>query len=117
MPNVEFAGASISVETGENLRSALMRAGLPLYNGAACLIHCRGIGTCGTCAVAVTSIDPSKSVDDCLSSPTRIEKARLAFPPHASGSDLRLACQCKVLDDIQVHKHAGLWGHRVASPS
>jgi succinate dehydrogenase/fumarate reductase-like Fe-S protein len=53
MPKVEFAGATVECPEGANLRTVLLRARLPLYNGVARAIHCRGFGTCGTCAVRI----------------------------------------------------------------
>lgn len=106
MPTITFQGRMIECEEGENLRRVLMRAGAPLYNGAAKFIHCRGLGTCGTCAVEITGE---------VTPPTVIERGRLSFPPHASDSGLRLACQCKVLADLELQKHEGLWGHRKSS--
>ena len=76
----------------------------PLYNGLARQIHCRGMGTCGTCA-----IDVSGPVTDT----TAIERWRLSFPPHKKGSGLRLACQCRVLGDIEIKKRSGLWGQKI----
>ena len=84
-----------------SIRRALLDAGIPLYNGAAKWIHCRGLGTCGTCALRVTGA---------LSPPTRVEAWRLRTPPHRAGSGLRLACQCAVLGDVVIEKLPGLWG-------
>ncbi len=80
-----------------------MQAHAPLYNGISAAIHCRGMGTCGTCAV---------QIDGNVSEMTSIEKWRLSFPPHRAGSGLRLACQCRVLGDLQLVKFGGLWGHK-----
>ncbi len=110
MPTIRFAGQSIACPQGANLRAVLLRARLPLYNGAARAIHCRGFGTCGTCAVRI---------DGPVSEPTRIEKLRLGFPPHDRESGLRLACQANVLGDVSVTKYDGLWGQgsdTVAAP-
>ena len=83
-----------------------MTAKLPLYNGIANLIHCRGLGTCGTCAVRIQGT---------VSPMTRIEKWRLGFPPfkqdQAVADGLRLACQCQVLGDLELEKLDGLWGN------
>lgn len=101
MPNIEFDGKVIRCDAGENLRRVLMRAGLPLYNGCARAIHCRGLGTCGTCAIEIQgSVNPM----------TRVERWRLGFPPHSNQPGLRLACQCTVQCDLKLTKHAGLWG-------
>jgi len=105
MPTVRFAGHSVECPTEANLRTVLLRARLPLYNGVARAIHCRGFGTCGTCAV---------QVDGAVSEPTAIERARLSLPPHERASGLRLACQCRVLGDLSVAEHAGLWGQHEA---
>jgi ferredoxin len=96
-------------QDGETLRTAALRRGLVSpHNGNARLINCRGLGTCGTCAVEIsdcTNIEP----------PTRNtrEKLRLAFPPHGSpdqSPNLRLACQVQIRGDILVTKRAGFWG-------
>ena len=100
---IQFSGQTLNCPSGANLRRVLLDAKLPLYNGISKQIHCRGLGTCGTCAVEITG-----SVSDV----TPVEQWRLQFPPHAKGNDLRLACQCKVLGDLKIKKHAGMWGHQ-----
>lgn len=105
MPQIQFADQKVECETGQNLRRVLLAAGAPLYNGIAAAIHCRGLGTCGTCAL---------HVDGEVSPPTTIEKWRLAFPPHRPDSGLRLACQCYVLGDLRLSKQRGLWGQIVS---
>ena len=104
MPTVRFAGRSIECPEGANLRTVLLRARLPLYTRVAHALHCRGHGTCGTCAV---------HVEGTVSDMTSAEERRLRFPPHAPGSGLRLACQVSVLGDVVVTKHPGLWGQRI----
>ena len=103
MPIVHFAGQSIECPHGANLRVVLVRARLPLYNSASQAFNCRGRGACGTCAVRIEGE---------VSEPTGAEKVRLALPPHNRDSGLRLACQCKVLGDLKITKHAGFWGQR-----
>lgn len=105
MTKIVFAGATIECDEGANLRRVLLDADVPLYNGVAKAIHCRGMGTCGTCAVEINGP---------VSEMTKVETWRLGFPPHRSESGLRLACQCKVLGDLQVKKHGGLWGNQIA---
>ena len=85
----------------------LLRARLPLYTVVARAIHCRGRGTCGTCAVRV---------EGPVSEPTPAELRRMRFPPHHPETGLRLACQCSVLGDITVTKYQGLFGQHVDSP-
>lgn len=101
MARVEFAGRTIECLEGANLRSVLLRARLPLYNGVARAIHCRGFGTCGTCAVRI---------EGPVSAPTAVERLRMRAPPHDADSGLRLACQVNVLGDLRVTKYEGLWG-------
>lgn len=103
MPTIHFAGKSIPCLDGANLRMVLLRARLPLYNSAARALHCRGFGSCGTCAVRI---------EGPVSEPTAIEKLRLALPPHDRASGLRLACQVSVLGDVVVTKYEGFWGQR-----
>ena len=104
MPTIRFRDREIDCLEGANLRQVLLRARLPLYNGAARAIHCRGMGTCGTCAVRIRGE---------VSEPTRIERWRLDFAPHDAESGLRLACQVSVLGDLEITKYEGLWGQHV----
>lgn len=107
MPNIIFDGRLIECELGANLRKVLLREKAPLYNGWAKSLHCRGMGTCGTCAVRITgSVSP----------PTAVEHWRLGFPPHRRGSGLRLACQCKVEGDLELTKYSGMWGEQIDRP-
>ena len=106
MPKITFDNQAIECESGENLRRVLLNAKLPLYNGVAAVIHCRGMGTCGTCAVQIQGD---------VSEMTRVEKWRLGFPPHRRESGIRLACQCKVLGDLTLEKRGGLWGDKPKS--
>lgn len=106
MPTIDFRGAAearIECPPGANLRVVLLRARLPLYTLAARALHCRGRGTCGTCAV---------EVEGAVSAPTDAERKRLARLPHRPEQGLRLACQVRVEGDVVVTKHPGLFGHR-----
>ena len=105
---IHFAGKTVECLEGSNLRMVLLRARLPLYNRVARAVHCRGFGTCGTCAVRIEGE---------VSEPTAAEKRRLALPPHDLASGLRLACQVSVLGDLSVVKHDGFFGQgRKKSP-
>jgi len=106
MPKVEFAGQTIDCPPGANLRVVLLRARLPLYTRVARAIHCRGHGTCGTCAVRVEGL---------VSDPTATELRRLRFPPHHPEAGLRLACQTTVLGDVTVIKYEGLFGQHTGA--
>ncbi|MEM6654864.1 MAG: 2Fe-2S iron-sulfur cluster-binding protein [Planctomycetota bacterium] len=103
MPRVTVDGRTIECPAGANLRRVLMAAGEPLYNGPMRAVHCRGLGSCGTCAVRV---------EGPLSPPTVMERWRLSFPPHRDGlpNGLRLACQCRVEGDLRLTKLGGWWG-------
>ena len=101
MPKVRFADQTIECLEGANLRSVLVRARLPLYTRASAALNCRGHGTCGTCAVRI---------EGAVSEPTAAETRRLRLPPHDLDSGLRLACQVKVLGDLEVTKRAGFFG-------
>lgn len=93
------------VQQGELLRTALLRRGVSPHNGRSTLINCRGLGTCGTCAVEIDgAVTPQ--------SQSLRERARLNFPPHGppGNANLRLACQCTVEGDLDVRKRDGFWG-------
>ena len=93
---------------GETVRTAALRRGLVSpHNGRANLVNCRGLGTCGTCAVQIDgNMEPMER--------SAKEELRLNFPPHggsdSSSSSLRLACQVQVQGDITVTKRTGFWG-------
>lgn len=95
------------IRPGELLRSALLKRGVSPHNGMAQVINCRGLGTCGTCAVEVESGTLSPA------SQNGRERIRLSLPPHTHGSRLRLACQCRIRSDLAIKKHAGFWGQHV----
>lgn len=102
MPIIYFRQQAIPCQEGNNLRKVLLKAGLSPHNGNAQWFNCKGMGTCGTCAVEITG-----SVSD----KTKVEKWRLNFPPHKESDGLRLACQCKVKgEELHLTKHQGFWG-------
>ncbi len=101
MPTVHYRGEELTVDRGAVLRDVLRDAGLSVHNGGSATLNCRGHGTCGTCAVAVSG-EPSE--------PTGRERLRLSAPPHDPDAGLRLACQTRVEGDVVVEKGAGLWG-------
>ena len=103
MPVVTFGELRIPCEHGANLRKVIMRVRGRLYHPLSRAFHCRGLGTCGTCAVKLRGS---------ASWPTKIETLRLCVPPHRSDAGLRLACQVKVHGDLVVEKFAGIWGSR-----
>lgn len=110
-PKVHFRGRTIAARPNEKLRDVLLRADRDYFsphNGGARLINCRGLGSCGTCAVQISqgSVDP----------PIRsaIENFRLSLPPHgkesSSEKNMRLACQVRVTSDISLRKFDKFWG-------
>ncbi|MBI1240314.1 2Fe-2S iron-sulfur cluster-binding protein [Umezakia ovalisporum] len=101
MPKVKAQGQTIECDVGANLRGVLLQNGIDLYNGGAKLINCRGIGSCGTCAV---------KVEGEVSAANWRDKARRSLPPHSPTTELRLACQTEVLGDVRVTKYDGFWG-------
>jgi len=88
-------------EVGVNLRDILLRHGFTVHNGRAALINCRGLGTCGTCAV---------QIDGAVSPPNWRDTTRRSLPPHSLERDRRLACQTEVLGDLSITKFDGFWG-------
>lgn len=101
MPKVIAKGKIFECDAGSNLRQVLLEQGIELHNGKSKLINCRGIGSCGTCAVAV---------EGAVSEPNWKEKTRLALSPHSPTHDRRLACQVRVLGDVCITKYDGFWG-------
>lgn len=101
MPQVLAQGKTIECDRQANLRKILLQNGVDLYNGGAKVINCRGIGSCGTCAV---------KVEGEVSAVNWRDKTRRSLPPHSPTTDLRLACQTKVLDHVKVTKFDGFWG-------
>lgn len=101
MPKVVAQGKTIECKPGSNLRNVLLEHGVELHNGNAKLINCRGLGTCGTCAV---------QVEGEVSEPNWKDKARRSLPPHSPTANRRLACQTQILGDVKVTKFDGFWG-------
>ncbi|NER79232.1 MAG: (2Fe-2S)-binding protein [Leptolyngbya sp. SIO1D8] len=101
MPKVTAQGETFECEQGANLRRVLLQRGIGLYNQQATVINCRGIGSCGTCAV---------QIEGQVSEVNWRDRTRRSLPPHDRDRDLRLACQTQVLGDIRVTKYDGFWG-------
>ncbi len=101
MPRVTVQGKTIICDYAANLRQVLLGESISLYNGQARIINCRGLGSCGTCAV---------KIEGEVSPPNWKDRGRRSLPPHSPTKDLRLACQTKVLGDIKVTKYDGFWG-------
>lgn len=98
---IVFMDQVIQAEAGENLRSCLMRNHLSPHNVSARFLNCKGIGTCGTCAVEV--------LEGTLPPAEGFELLRLSLPPHQN-SNRRLACKIQVHSDLVIKKCPGFWG-------
>ena len=103
MPKVIFQGQTFNCEYGANLRQVLLKRKLDLHNGNSKYINCRGLGSCGTCAVEIIGE---------VSEANWRDRTRRSLPPHDLAQNRRLACQTKVLGDIEVIKYAGFWGQK-----
>lgn len=102
MPTVTFGSKTLTCEAGARLRDVLHQHGVSPHNQSR-FVSCQGFGSCGTCAVEIRSGDAGPV--------TAMERWRLAFPPHRGGpTPMRLACQVRVTDDLEVVKHPGFWG-------
>lgn len=101
MPKITVQEKTFECESGANLRRVLLDHDIALHNGNSKLINCRGIGSCGTCAVAIEGE---------VSAVTWKERTRRSLPPHDWQRPLRLACQTRVLGDITVKKYDRFWG-------
>jgi ferredoxin len=66
MPYVLAKGKTIECVLEANLRKILLQADIDLNNNGAKVINCRGIGSCGTCAVLVEGevSEPKKARHD-----------------------------------------------------
>ncbi|EFJ45088.1 hypothetical protein VOLCADRAFT_75978 [Volvox carteri f. nagariensis] len=103
--SIKFRGQKVVVPRATKLRTALLKSGLTPHSEGAVYINCRGIGSCGTCAVEIRGVvEPS--------SWTVAERLRLNFPPHSvpNNSRLRLACQVSCMGDLEVVKYDKFWG-------
>lgn len=104
MPTVYACGHAIPCKSGANLRRVLISAEIPLHNGGSQLVNCRGIGSCGTCAVQIQGE---------VSEANWRDRTRRSVPPHDPERSLRLACQTRVLGDVRVTKFDRFWGQGV----
>ncbi len=83
-----------SMRGGMNLWVFIRKRGLPI--GSAC----SGVGVCGACCVKVTG-----TAAEYISAQNEFEKETLAR--NSKSTDMRLACLCRVYDDVTVQ--ANYW--------
>ena len=94
MPTITAQGKTFTCERGANLRKVLLDNDVDLYSPRANYVNCMGIGTCGTCAVAIEGE---------VSEVNWRDRTRRSLPPHSPTKDRRLACQTKVLGLSLIH--------------
>ncbi len=101
MPKVRFlrSGTEVEVEQGANLRQVALRNGVQLYPGIHRLANCHGLGQCGSCRVLLQN-----GTERNAGPRTLVEKLRLAMAYFAigHGDAMRLACQTRVMGDLDV---------------
>ena len=107
MPTFSFKEKIIEIDSEHTLRSQLIEANLSPHNGKSTWLNCKGLGTCGTCAI--------KIIHGTCTEPTPREKWRLNFPPFKNGlsNGFRLACQTRLLTDGVAIKGTGFWGENI----
>ena len=93
MPKVYFVKQAVAVECagGTNLRKLALENGIAVYSFPNNLVNCIGNGLCGTCRIKVDN-------PNAVSAPTRSDEGKCGW----EGPEYRLACQTKVLADVQV---------------
>ena len=100
MPTIKFVNEKkeIQVPAGANLRNEAIRAGVQVYSGMDKVLHCPGLGCCGTCRVLVP-----KGMEN-LSAIGFRERLRLKMSMAYIGheGEMRLACQTLVNGDVDV---------------
>ncbi len=101
MPKVKFykEKQEIEVPEGANLREAAREAGIEVFPGISRIVNCLGYGTCGTCRVLLMNGTVRNT-----SPMTFIErmKFKLSFLNIGDEDEMRLACQTRVLGDLEV---------------
>ena len=99
MPEISFITEQrkINVDSGVNLREAAIKEFVSVYPHIFKILNCRGQAMCGTCAVEIVSgrVDPAGDE----------EKKKIA-KKLGKNSNIRLACQVIVKEDITVRTHA-----------
>jgi len=101
MPKITFVreGREVEVPQGTNLRQAALAEGIELYPGIHRILNCHGLSQCGECRVYI-----KKGMEN-TTPKTFMEKLRIAVSWFRIGheNEVRLACQTKVMGDIEVY--------------
>lgn len=84
----------IEVDSGANLRKALLDAKVDLYTLGGKLRNCGGNGACGTCVVDVLSEDAESSMTEMT--------LKESFLLNGKPGTWRLACKAQVLGDVVI---------------
>lgn len=113
MPSVKFVNEKKTVEVpeGSNLRVEARKAGVQLYSGPHKVLNCMGMGSCASCQVRI-----QKGTENVSPQGFR-EKLRLLLGPLTffarlgREKELRLACQTRVMGDIEVETHPPMNWH------
>jgi ferredoxin len=89
----EEQNRTIQVESGSNLREAAINNKISIYPHIRKILNCRGRGLCTSCQVKIVSgkVEPRNEVEQ--------DKLKNA------DSEVRLACQITVEDNLVVKSH------------
>jgi ferredoxin len=107
MPVIKFLKEKKTVEvpSGANLRKEAMKAGVEVYSGIHKVLHCPGLGMCTTCKMrirnGVENVSPQGFWEK-LNMMNFIVHPITFISRLGIEKELRLACQTKVLGDVEV---------------
>lgn len=103
MPVVTFyhQHRSHEVNSGTNLREAMLRFGIAPYQGPSLLTNCRGNNFCGTCVVEIVG-GAGASARGQDEEATLIGNLAVA---KVVEKDIRLSCQTSIVGDMVVKTH------------
>ena len=101
MPTIKFVKEKkeIQVPDGANLRQEAYKAGVSVYKGPDKVLHCPGLGVCGTCRVLITKGTENASPKGWWES-FKLKYLSLAYIGHED--NMRLSCQTAVQGDMEV---------------
>ena len=117
MPKVKFVNEKITVDAAESedLRTVARKNGVQLYSGPHKVLNCMGFGMCGSCNVSIKSgsekCTPRTFRERIVAkwlTPLPLFLLRILSNPE---KEVRLACQTKVLGDVEVETHPPINWH------